>query len=170
MGHTEISPLNRGRSLPHFYDEDLLVILPRDPRCIFAYWELSTTTRKTMEESAGVERWPEVSFLLRVFQHACSETGAGESYFDLSPGREDLSWYITVAEPGRLYSAELGWKLPQGPFQFLLRSNRICTPRDSISDLIDEEWQLPDWKAQKLYRRISLHHLSSAEFMRRIKK
>jgi hypothetical protein len=168
VGHTEISSLNRGRSLPHFYDEDRLVILPRDPRCIFAYWELSTATRERVEKQAGGEHQP--FYVLRVYQHARNDAENTESYFELHPGREDASWYITVPEPDRLYSVELGWISPQGSFQVLLHSNKIRTPRDSISEIIDEEWQLPDWKAQKLFRRISLHHLSSAEFMRRVKK
>jgi len=48
--------LNRGESLPQFYGVDRLVILPRDPYNIFAYWEVSLPTRDNLEKTAGVER------------------------------------------------------------------------------------------------------------------
>lgn len=170
MGHTEKSNFNRGQSLPQYYAEDRLVILPRDPYCIFAYWELSLPTREALKEEVGAGQWPGVSFLLRVFKYAWNDEATVESYIDLNISSEDDNWYISVQDADRLYHAELGWKLPQGSFQTLLRSNSVRTPRDSISDLIDEEWQLPDWKAQKLFRRISLYHFSSSEFFRRAKK
>lgn len=170
MGQTETNSLNRGEPLPQFYGEDLLVILPRDPYCIFAFWELGQTAREALEEQVGAEQRPGLSLQLRVFKHAGNNEEIVESYFDLSPGWEDGSRYIPVPEADRLYHAELGWTPAQGSFQALLHSNSIRTPRDRISDLVDEEWQLPDWKAQKLFRRISLYHLGSAEFLRRAKK
>ena len=170
MGQTETNSLNRDEHLPQFYGEDLLVILPRDPYCIFAYWEFGCPAREALEEQAGGEQQPGPSLQLRVFKHDWGDGESVESYFDLSPGWEDDSRYIPVPEADRLYHVELGWTPAQGSFQSLLRSNSIRTPRDRISDLVDEEWQLPDWKAQKLFRRISLYHLSSAEFLRRAKK
>ena len=170
MAHTEKSDLNRSESLPQYYAEDRLVILPRDPYSIFAYWELSLPTREALKKEVGAEQWPGVTFLLRVSKYAWSDEEAVESYYDLnvSPGHDN--WYISVQDADRLYHVELGSKLPQGSFQTILRSNSVRTPRDSLSDLIDEEWQLPDWKAQKLFRRITLYHLSSAEFFRRPKQ
>lgn len=146
------------------------MILPRDPYCIFAYWELSLPTRQALEREVGPEQWPGLSFALRVCRYAWNDRGTVENHFDLAIGPEDDNWYLAVPEADRFYHVELGWRLPRGDFRTLLRSNSIRTPRGSISDLIDEDWQLPDWKAQKLYRRISLYHLSSAEFLRRAKK
>ncbi|NMD42032.1 MAG: DUF4912 domain-containing protein [Firmicutes bacterium] len=170
MNHTEIDDPSRSCSLPQDYAEDRLVLLPRDPYCIFAYWELSPSTRETLAGRIGAERWPELCFILRVFKHDRSGKNNPAGHFDLKVSPSDNRWYIAVQEADRCYHAELGWVLPPEPFQTLLRSNSIRTPRDCISDLIDDEWQLPDWRAQKLFRRISLHHLSSAEFVRRAKK
>lgn len=170
MNHTDKNDLNRGQSLPQYYAEDRLVILPRDPYCIFAYWELAGPTREALQAQVGAEQWPLVSYLLRIFKYSRSDEKTVEGYFDLNVSRIDDNWYVPVQDADRLYHAELGWKLPQGTFQSLLRSNSVRTPRDSISELIDAEWQLPDWKAQKLFRRISLYHLSSTEFFRRAKK
>ncbi len=170
MADPQTTYLNRGESLPQFYGVDRLVILPRDPYNIFAYWEVSLPTRDNLEKTAGVERWPEVTFLLRVYKHAWADEMTVESFFDLEVERESNNWYIPVTDADRYYHAELGWKLPESSFHSILRSNQVRTPRDGLSDLIDENWQLPDWKARKLFRRISLYHLSSAEFFRRRKK
>ncbi len=162
--------LNGGGSLPDFYGEDRLVILPRDPYNIFAYWEISLPTRGILEERAGAKEWAEAFFLLRIYKYAHDDKNRAESFFDLEVGRDNKNWYIPVTEADRFYRAELGWRLPGEPFQSILRSNLIRTPRDNLSDIIDENWQLPDWKARKLFRRISTHHLSSAEFFSRSKK
>jgi len=162
--------LNRGESLPELYGEDRLVILPRDPHNIFAYWEVSPQTRAALEKRAIEEGCPEIAYCLRVYKYAWPEEETVESFFDLEVSRESNNWYITVANADRYYHVELGWKAPGIPFQYLLRSNLVRTPRNGLSDLIDENWQLPDWKAQKLFRRISLYHLSSAEFFRRLRK
>lgn len=169
MADLQTACLNRSESLPQFYGEDLLVILPRDPHNLFAYWEVALPTRSALEKTAGADKWPEAVFLLRVYKYARNSTETVEDFFDLKVGRENDSWYITVTEADRFYQAELGWKIPGGPFQPIIRSNLVRTPRDSLSDVIDENWQLPDWKARKLFRRISLYHLSSADFFRRRK-
>lgn len=170
MARPQESYLNCSEPLPQFYGEDRLVILPRDPHNIFAYWEVSPPTRNAIEECVGIEQQPEIIFLLRIYKHTRNNVKSEENYWDMEVGRESSDWYIPVAEAGCRYRAELGWQLPGGPFQSILRSNVVHTPRDSISDVIDENWQLLDWKARKLYQRISLHHLSSAEFWRGRKK
>ncbi|MGB4681528.1 MAG: DUF4912 domain-containing protein [Firmicutes bacterium] len=159
--------LNRGESLPERYGEDRLVILPRDPHNIFAYWEISPQTREALARRASEEGCPEFALCLRVYKYGWGEGEDAEGFFDLEVSGDINNWYIAVPHADRCYRVELGWKAPGRSFQSLLRSNLIRTPRDSLSDLIDEQWQLPDWKAQKLFRRISLYHLSSAEFFRR---
>ncbi len=170
MPDAQTTYLNGGGSLPDLYGEDRLVILPRDPYNIFAYWEISLPTWSALEKRAGAERWPKAFFLLRTYKYARQDQKAAVSFFDQEVGRDNNNWYIPVAEADRFYRAELGWKLPGGPFHSILRSNLVRTPRDKLSDIIDENWQLPDWNARKLFRRISMHHLSSAEFFRRSKK
>lgn len=162
--------LDRGETLPPYYGEDRLAVLARDPYCIFAYWEVSLPTRKQLQERLGEENWQNASLQLRVFKHAWSSDEKVESFFDVQLHHETDNWYLPVMDSDRLYHVELGWKLPGGSFEAVLRSNAVRTPRDGLSDIIDEEWQLPDWKARKLFRRISLHHLSSPELFRRRKQ
>lgn len=169
MADLQTARLNRSESLPQYYGKDLLVILPRDPHNLFAYWEVALPTRSALEITEGADKWPEASFLLRIYKYARDSAETVEEFFDLKVGWENDSWYIAVTEADRYYQAELGWKIPGGTFKPIIRSNLVRTPRDSLSDVVDENWQLPDWKARKLFRRISLYHLSSADFFRRRK-
>jgi uncharacterized protein len=163
--------LNRGESIPDYYGEDRLVVLPRDPYCLFAYWEVSLPARERFREEVGEARWQGAEPALRVYKHDWFQPEAVESYYEVSLQDQTDNWYLPVVEADRLYHAEYGWMLlPEGTFKPLLRSNAVRTPRDGLSDMIDEEWQLPDWKARKLFRRISLYHLSSPEMFRRRKQ
>ena len=162
--------LNRGETLPLYYGEDRLVILPRDPYCLFAYWEVSMPTREALKHKWGEERWRKSDLQLRVYKHDWSDEAAVESFFDVVLEAETDNWYLPVLDSDRVYHTELGWRVPEGSFEPVLCSNAVRTPRDGLSDIIDAEWQLPDWKARKLYRRISLYHLSSPELLRRRKQ
>jgi hypothetical protein len=162
--------LNRGEAIPAYYGEDRLVILPRDPYCLFAYWEVSLPTRERLRQEAGDARWENAAPMLRVYKHDWFREETVESFSDVALRSEADNWYLPVTESDRVYHAELGWRMPEGAFRPVLRSNAVRTPRDGLSDIIDEAWQLPDWKARKLYRRISLYHLSSPEMFRRRKQ
>ena len=162
--------LDRGAELPPFYSEDRLVLLARDPYSIFAYWELSLSTEDRLRKSWDEEPKREPTLLLRIYKCHLSRQKDVENFFDIPVNYEANSWYISVNNAGRTYHAELGYLKPDKSFFAILRSNYIQTPRDSISDLIDEEWQLPDWKARKLFRRISVCHLSSPELLWRKKQ
>ena len=151
-------------ALPERYGEDCLVLMARDPYCLYAYWEVNPPALaklpRTGDEGACFP------LRMRVFKHYYLREGEVESHFDLHLTPGSASWYITVGEPDCCYHAELGRLMPDGRFITLLCSNTVQTPRDSVSEIIDENWHLPDWKARKLYRRIALSHLSSPELFR----
>ncbi|MEW5785259.1 MAG: DUF4912 domain-containing protein [Bacillota bacterium] len=162
--------LNRGESLPHYYGVDRLVVLPRDPYCLYTYWEVSLPTRESLKNEWGEAAWQGARLQLRVHKHDWNREEIVESFFDVTLETETDNWYLPALDSDRVYHTELGWRLPDGDFKPVLRSNAVRTPRDGLSDIIDEEWQLPDWKARRLFRRISLYHLSSPELFRRRKQ
>lgn len=158
------------KEIPRYYGEDRLVLLPRDPFCMYAYWEISLPTREKVFGSWDESDRNEAVLSLRVFRHDRDKKGSVESFYDHRVGDDTDNWYINVNHADNFYHAELGWILPGGIFHSVLKSNIIRTPRDSISNIIDENWKLPDWKSRRLFRRISLYHLSSAELIHRKSK
>lgn len=156
--------LDRGKNLPLYYGEDRLVLLPRDPYWLFAYWEISLPTRQRLAAEAPKD-YASLDFVLRV--HRFTKNNEDGSYFDLSITPTADNWYIKAGVPDKQYYVELGCYLPGEGFKAILTSNTVRTPRDSLSEIIDENWRLPDWQARRLYWRISRSNLSSLEMMQR---
>lgn len=156
--------LDGEENLPLYYGEDCLVLLPRDPYWLFAYWEISIPTRQRFEAEFH-KPWDSLQLLLRVYRYDAQGTGK-ESYFDIQINPSADNWYIKAGVPNKKYQTELGCYLPEGGFRHILSSNLVTTPRDSLSDIIDENWRLPDWQARRLYRRISRSNLSSLEMIK----
>lgn len=160
--HLDRKNLDREESLPLYYGEDRLVLLPRDPYWLFAYWEISLPARQHL----AVEMQKNYILLdLALRCHRFTENNGGDSYFDLSITPTADNWYIKAGVPNKQYYVELGCYLPDGRFKVILTSNTIRTPRDSLSEIIDENWHLPDWQARRFYWRISRSSLSSLEMM-----
>lgn len=130
--------------LPHSYGRDRLVILARDPRWIYAYWELSRVKDERLLNAAKVLRVYDVSRI--VF------TGANaRRFFDVEiPGETD-NWYIDTGDPGRSWCVELGARGPDRRFIPLLRSNTITAPPEGPSNIADEEWMVPEETFARLY-------------------
>ncbi len=170
MSNSQQEDRNWGEILPSYYGEDCLVALPRDPYYLFSYWEISIPTRQRLQREWGEKRWQSSTLQLRICKHSWEREKEVESFLDIPLSPEADSWYQQVSDSDRIYHAEIGWQLPEGDFQPVILSNPVKMARDGLSDIIDEEWQLPDWKARKLFRRISLYHLSSPELFRRRKQ
>ncbi|MCL6477108.1 MAG: DUF4912 domain-containing protein [Peptococcaceae bacterium] len=128
--------------LPRSYNVDRLVLLVRDPYWIYAYWEISAA--KMEEIAAGYEPWvwgPSRP-VLRVYDVTGVDFNGSNanSFFDCSLNELAENWYINVPRANRTYCADLGRLLPDGSFITILRSNPVTTPRDALSDNLDEEW------------------------------
>lgn len=126
---------------PELYHESCLVLLVRDPHCIYAYWELSPEIRKNLKEQFEGNR--EQHLHLRVFDstgledktenlHKFSEGSHSFCDFTLHPMADN--YFIKDLEANRSYRVELGVILEDGDFLTLLRSKAVHTPRNSIAE------------------------------------
>lgn len=163
MRSDAIEGLTAAEKLPPLYGADRLVLLTRDPYWLFAYWEVTPTTRKQLEME-GQRAWEHLNLALRVTRY---DTDKEEGCFHIGINHTTVDWCIEAGVPDRYYKVELGGQIPGRGFVPLLCSNIVKTPRDQISDVIDENWSLPDWQARRLYRRISRGNLSSLEMAMR---
>ena len=142
------SPKPSGFELPAAYGDNKLVLLVRDPWWLYAYWE---TTPEREREVLGLVRSSGLSVetkVLRVYDVTDKEWPDTHTFFDIEIGIAN-NWYVDVGKPDRQWIAELGFRAHGGRFFSLVRSNRVRTPRFGVSDVLDEEWLLPDdlyWK------------------------
>ncbi|NLC11001.1 MAG: DUF4912 domain-containing protein [Firmicutes bacterium] len=155
---------NKNEQLPDYYNEDVITLLPRDPYWVFAYWEISHSTKKSIEQSQG-KSWSQITKLFNL--HRFNPTGKkieGTSRVHIgATGELKGNWYFQVGVPDRKYYVELGYLDGNDTFHNILQSNQVQTPRDSLSDIIDEKWRLPNWRARSLFWRTPLLSLNYSD-------
>lgn len=160
--------LNAGEGLPKFYGKDRLVLMTRDSHCVFAYWELTPQKEAYWQEQIGQDRWSQGVNVLKVNKFSYDENKIQES-FHISLKNDSHNWYVHINESDRVYQVELGRLLEGGDFVSMITSNKVKTPRDSLSPLLDPRWGYLDFEGYPFYSRISKNHLSSMELFRHSK-
>lgn len=128
------SVVDRGLPLPDSYGVDRVVALPRDPRWVFCYWELSGGVLHEVISERGSAFVDSSSWVLRI--HRVDEGIAVDIEVDPSIG----GWYVNVGRPGR-YQFEISLVSPYGEFVSLAASRVIVTPSESMSAEVDERWE-----------------------------
>lgn len=123
--------------LPRAYGRDRCVLMPRDPWWLFAFWEVTPTTRIAALRALGAEAEGALE-VLRVFERPAG--GAERLAFDveLTPGAD--RWYVPLAHPGGAFVVELGLRTARGRFVPLVRSNPAVAPAAAPSEQTDVEW------------------------------
>ena len=115
--------------LPRSYGSDRLVLLPRDPWWLFAYWEITAASRVDALRSLGDDA-AGAREVLRIYDVTFIEFDGQNawSWFDVdfAPGAE--SWYVNVGKPGTSYCAEIGLRTGGGRFVPLVRAVTVQTP------------------------------------------
>ncbi len=127
--------------LPAAYGSDRIVLLPRDPWWLFAYWEITPTTRVQALRTLGADA-EGAREVLRVYD-VTFITFTGDNAWlsfdvELPPGGQH--WYLNVSRPAASYCAEIGLRTPSGRFLPLTRSNTVTTPRSSPSPDTTVRW------------------------------
>ena len=127
--------VDRGPDLPAGYGDDRLEALVRDPRAIFAYWELSGGAFERLRSGRSEAELAGALWVLRV----CRLSGG--QFFDIPVDPAAGNWYLH-AEPDSAYQVKIGLVLASGAFIELAASRPVSTPPESISSRVDEQWML----------------------------
>jgi uncharacterized protein len=136
----------RGPDLPRAYGITRLVLMPRDPHWLHAYWEVAPYTWRELErDHGGAAR--SARPVLRL--HASRE-GGGET-LDVDVHLDARAWYVFSPARGGSWVGELGLLLPDGRFLLLARSNEIQLPAGEVSALTDEKWGMLKGEWERLY-------------------
>lgn len=119
---------------PARYNENDLVLLPRDPHCIFAYWEFSDEQMELVSRKLGFT-WGEVPLTLRVYDlTGLDGEEVTHSYFERTVHALANNYYVQELKDNSAYRVDLGIVTTDGLFVVLLRSNVVQTPRASVAD------------------------------------
>lgn len=128
--------------LPRSYGVNRLVLMVRDPYWLYAYWEITATRMEQISSRHGSRAWDDSKAVLRVYDVTGINFNGknANSFFDCSLNDQADSWHINVPGANRTYCVDMGRLFPDGTFLTILRSNAVTTPRDALSENLDEEW------------------------------
>lgn len=104
--------------LPSSYGQDTLWLLPRDPRSLFAYWDIDW--KMAFDEESPKPR----KVQLRLLQ----ADGSEHTSVEVEPMAGHCS--VTVTEADAEYLAEIGYANDAGDFQVVSRSEAVSLPPD----------------------------------------
>lgn len=134
--------------LPQGYGDNKIVLMVRDPYWLHAYWEMPAWKMDELRSLMGHESFAKAKKMLRVYDVTdiiFTGMNANKSY-DIDLSSDARNWYLNPGEPNRSYCVDIGYMDPYGKFYVVARSNIVTSPRDSMSDVIDEEWMTIDWE------------------------
>jgi hypothetical protein len=127
--------------LPPGYGDDAFVALPRDPRTLFVYWDLSHDTA-----ARGFEGLEGARAQLWVFARAAA---GWDRLRTVDFALESHGYYVHDLEPGRTYRAEIHALDRRGGDRLVGRpSNEVTLPPVGPSPVLDDRfiripWEMP---------------------------
>jgi hypothetical protein len=127
--------IDEGLPVPDSYNVDIIRAMLQDPFRIFIYWEVREESLKALiryfseEEAAGFKT------TLKLIEIE----GGHEAFFDV--GRHGRYWMMVL--PNREYEFEIGVRSASQGYIPLVRSNRVRTPRGTVSPESDYK---PEYK------------------------
>ncbi|MFH0807357.1 MAG: DUF4912 domain-containing protein [Elusimicrobiota bacterium] len=148
--------------LPKNYDDTKIVLLPRDPFWAYAYWEISTDTRRELNNKYGTT----VKFAIRVYDVTDINFDGKNSHkaFDIIVGEAAENWYINMPDVNRSWCVDLGLILADGRFITIARSNVVSMPHHGISTVIDEQWAILHKDFERLIKLSGIEKIGKSSF------
>ncbi len=120
--------------LPMGYGDGLIHLMPRDPRWLLCYWDISEETRAQNGKYQGGTLYLKLHDITHI-------TFSGDNAW--STHRFMLNetarfWYIPVPAEGRHFMAELGYAMPDGGWRSLGTSDGVVPPPGSQSPWVHD--------------------------------
>jgi hypothetical protein len=133
-------------TLPYSYNVTKIVLMVRDPYWAYVYWDIDEAKYKEVQYLMQAHGG-RIKTILRVYDVTDVEFNGFNSHrtFDVDVNLEAKAWYIHTSVPDRDYLVDIGLLDDHGKFYLIARSNRMRTPRDTMSNVIDENWMMVDF-------------------------
>lgn len=171
--HVEGEPSHEIRyehDLPSSYGVTKIVLMVRDPYWCYTYWDFSAPTRSQITRWYRELTGPKAVLRIYDVTNRNFDGTNANSFFDLDINFDAGNWYLEVGKPDRSFLVEIGIRDQYGRFYVIARSNVVRTPRDTPSDVIDEEWMSREFELLYAASGGFKIGISSGELMDRIKK
>ena len=134
--------------LPTSYGSDRLVLLARDPHCLYAYWDVSRARENAARTEAGSDP---LRLVLRTYDvtRIAFDAEPPRRFQDFAVGGDAHSLYAYVGKPGACFVAEVGYLRADGRFFPLARSQPVWTPRTEQPGSAPGRWMTVGWNERR---------------------
>ncbi|GAB4457794.1 MAG: DUF4912 domain-containing protein [Elainellaceae cyanobacterium] len=127
--------------LPDGYGESRIVLMPRDPQWVYAYWDIPNSQKEELRRQGGARlalRFYDVTDINMVVQrpHSLQQYECDEL------ARE---WYLPVPVSDRDYLIEIGYVCTDGRWLLLAQSAPVRVPPVYPSDWVDDQFITVNW-------------------------
>lgn len=157
--------------LPESYGDNKVVLMVRDPHWAYVYWEINS--RKVAEARGRLKsEFDQSKLILRVYDITGIEFSGfnAHSFFDIEIPNVLGNWYVHLGRPNRTFCIDIGYRNQEGGIFSLSRSNNITSPRDTFSEVADEEWTASDEEYKRIYAGVGIGAGSSLELAEVMKR
>lgn len=157
--------------LPESYGDNKVVLMVRDPHWAYVYWEINS--RKVAEARGRLKsEFDQSKLILRVYDITGIEFNGfnAHSFFDIEIPNVLGNWYVHLGRPNRTFCIDIGYRNQEGGIFSLSRSNNITSPRDTFSEVADEEWTASDEEYKRIYAGVGIGAGSSLELAEVMKR
>lgn len=141
------------RELPERYNETKLVFMVRDPEWSYFYWDIS-------DYDYSENDLDKYSLHIKVFRLSGVDISKHSECLDIEVHSSYGSWYAMLGIPHCYFVAELGYYSEDGSFIVLAKSNVAYAPRNSISELYDDNWMSSEELSRALYESYEVSQLN----------
>jgi ABC-type phosphate transport system substrate-binding protein len=128
--------------LPDGYGESRIVLLPRDPKWAYAYWDISNEHKEELRRQGGQR------LMLRLYDVTDIDQNhqAPHSLQQQDCHEMARSWYIEIPVSDRDYTAELGYLTADDHWLMLARSAPVRVPPIYPSDWVKDQFVTIGWE------------------------
>lgn len=140
--------LRSANVLPASYGSDRLVLLARDPHCLYAYWDLSDARIHAVRADVGAET---LRMVLRAYDvtQISFDAAPPTRFQDFAVSGDARSLYAYIGRPASCFVAEVGYLRADGAFFPLARSLPIWTPRTDQPGAAPGRWMTVGWSERR---------------------
>jgi len=148
--------LRSDAALPAMYGSNRLVLLARDPHCLYAYWDLADARLHSVRAQAQSDQ---LRIVLRTYDvtQVSFDAAPPTRFQDFAVAGDTRSIYAYVGKPAACFVAEVGYLRPDGAFFPLARSLPVWTPRTDQPGAAPGRWMTVGWseRAETARARVS---------------
>jgi len=127
--------------LPDGYGESRIVLLPRDPKWAYAYWDIPFEHKQALREQGGQR------LMLRLYDVTDVDQGSQAAHGMQQSDCDEMarSWYVEIPVSDRDYTAEIGYLTADDRWLVLARSAPMRVPPIYPSDWVKDQFVTIDF-------------------------